>query len=114
MKQNKWFYDEMPIALESGDSAKKMCSDLCDTCRVCVRAVAELTPSSSLVEYATLHCKGTVPAYGLMKPGLAWQSLEYQVCAGSGCERHDSGNLRFPFFVCCSLMKTVEFTTVSL
>lgn len=60
----------------------KKCAVACVTHVMCVRAVAELTPSSSLVEYAASHCKGTVPAYGLIKPGLAWQSSEYQVCAG--------------------------------
>lgn len=71
-EKNKWFYGKIPVTLGSGDSAEKMCIDLCDTGAVCVRISAEWTPDSSLVEHSVLHCKGTVPAFGLFKPSPAW------------------------------------------
>lgn len=40
-EKNKWFYGKIPITLGSGDSAEKMCIDLCDTGAVCVRISAE-------------------------------------------------------------------------
>lgn len=71
-KKIEWFDAEILSALQSGDSAKKICIDLCDTNVMCISISAELTPDRSLAGHAVLHSTAAVSAFGLLKPCLAW------------------------------------------
>lgn len=55
----------------------KKCALTCVTQVPCVSVFRQLSPDSSLVEHAILHCKGTVPDFGFLRASPAWYSLDY-------------------------------------